>query len=70
MSFLHPWGLAIAGLAVIPILLHLFRHRTRRRVEFPALRYLDRTLREASSRDEALRLGVGLILTSPEYHLI
>ena len=46
MSFLHPWGLAIASLAAIPIILHLFRHRTRQRVEFPALRYLHRTLRE------------------------
>jgi len=46
MSLLFPWALGIAGLAAIPVVLHLLRHRTRQRVEFPALRYLDRTLRE------------------------
>ena len=40
MSVLYPWALALAALAAVPLLLHLVRRETRRRVPFPALRYL------------------------------
>ena len=40
MSVLHPWVLALVALAAVPLLLHLVRRETRRRVPFPALRYL------------------------------
>ncbi|MFQ5889447.1 MAG: BatA domain-containing protein [Gemmatimonadota bacterium] len=46
MSFLRPWALSIAALALVPILLHLFRRDVARRVPFPALRYLQATERE------------------------
>lgn len=40
MSLLHPWALALSALAIVPLALHLVRRETRRRVPFPALRYL------------------------------
>lgn len=40
MTFLHPWALALSALALVPLALHLVRRETRRRVPFPALRYL------------------------------
>ncbi|MFO7587075.1 MAG: BatA domain-containing protein, partial [Gemmatimonadota bacterium] len=46
MSVLHPWALALAALAIVPLALHLVRREARRRVPFPALRYL----RSAESR--------------------
>jgi hypothetical protein len=46
MSFLHPWALALIALAAVPLLLHLVRRETRRRVPFPALRYLQSAERQ------------------------
>ncbi|MDT8436625.1 MAG: BatA domain-containing protein [Gemmatimonadota bacterium] len=54
MRFLHPWALAAAVLAAVPILLHLARRDTRRRVPFPAIRYL-RTAERSSARSRRLR---------------
>jgi hypothetical protein len=48
MSFLAPLWLALAGAAVVPLLLHLLRRRIGTRVEFPAARYLARAEREHS----------------------
>lgn len=46
MGFLNPLFL-VAGVAVaVPLLLHLFQRQDRRRIPFPALRYLQRTARE------------------------
>jgi hypothetical protein len=49
MSLLTPWALGLAAAAAIPVLLHLFRRDTRRRMAFPAVRYL-RQAHEASAR--------------------
>ena len=46
MSVLHPWALALIALAAVPLLLHLVRRETRRRVPFPALRYLQSAERQ------------------------
>lgn len=67
MSFLQPWGLALAALAAVPILLHLLRRETVQRVAFPALRYLRnaerRTARSMRFRDLLLLASrVGLIV--------
>ncbi|NIU76354.1 MAG: hypothetical protein GWN71_23170, partial [Gammaproteobacteria bacterium] len=42
IGFLTPllWGAAVA--ALVPIVLHLIRHREIRRIEFPAIRYIRR----------------------------
>ena len=48
MSFLFPWALAVAGLALVPLLLHLVRRDTDRRVAFPALRYLQSAQRQSA----------------------
>lgn len=42
MSFLHAWAIALGLSAVVPLILHLRRRHTDRRVSFPALRYLSR----------------------------
>jgi len=66
MSFLNPLGLLLAGLAAVPVLLHLLRRRSVQRIAFPALRYLrdaeQRTSRSLRLRD-LLLLGarVGLL---------
>ncbi len=69
MSVLHPWALALMALAAVPLLLHLVRRETRRRVPFPALRYLvsaeRRNARSMRIRDWLLalvRVGVVLLL--------
>ena len=67
MSFLQPWGLALAALAAVPILLHLLRRETVQRVAFPALRYLRnaerRTARSMRFRDLLLLASrVGLLV--------
>lgn len=67
MSFLQPWGLALAALAAVPILLHLLRRETVQRVAFPALRYLRsaerRTARSLRVRDLLLLAArVGLLV--------
>lgn len=61
MSFLHPWALGLAALVAVPVLLHLRRREPRRRVSFPALRYLRRA-REAHAR--SLRTGDLLLLAA------
>lgn len=48
MSFLFPWALALAGLALAPLLLHLVRRDTDRRFAFPALRYLQSAQRQSA----------------------
>ncbi len=49
MSFLHAWAIALAVSVAIPLILHLRRRHTDRRVAFPALRYLSRA-EDARSR--------------------
>jgi hypothetical protein len=69
MGFLSPLFL-LAGLAVaVPLLLHLFQRQDRRRIPFPALRYLQRTAREHARSIRfrqflllALRVSVVLLL--------
>lgn len=46
MGFLSPLFLLAGLAAAIPLILHLFQRQERRRVPFPALRYLQRTARE------------------------
>lgn len=48
MGFLAPWFLALGGLALVPLLIHLLRRRIGLQVEFPAARYLARAEREHS----------------------
>ncbi|MCL7977936.1 MAG: BatA and WFA domain-containing protein [marine benthic group bacterium] len=69
MSFLFPAALALAGLTVIPLLLHLVRRETDRRVPFPSLRYLQSAQRESARsmriRDRMLvaaRVGIVALL--------
>jgi hypothetical protein len=59
MSFLAPWALGLALLASLPVVLHLFRRDTRKRLAFPAVRYLRRA-RDQSAR--ALKLRDRLLL--------
>ena len=59
MSLLTPWALGLAALAAIPVAMHLLRRDTRRRIAFPAVRYL-RSARERSAR--AVRLRDRLLL--------
>ena len=46
MGLLNPLFLLAAAALAVPLLLHLFQRQDRRRVPFPALRYLQRTARE------------------------
>lgn len=67
MSFLHPLGLLLAGLAAVPVLLHLLRRQSVQRIAFPALRYLrdaeQRTSRSLRLRDLLLLAArVGLLV--------
>jgi len=67
MSFLQPLGLLLAGLAAVPLLLHLLRREVVQRVSFPALRYLRsaerRTARSMRLRDLLLLAArVGLLI--------
>ncbi|RMH18264.1 MAG: hypothetical protein D6701_06580, partial [Gemmatimonadetes bacterium] len=59
MGFLNPWMLAVGALAAVPILLHLLHRHDRRRVAFPALRYLLRTEEEHA---RSIRLTQWLLL--------
>ncbi len=54
MSFLAPFFLGLVALAGVPLLVHLLRRRITRRVEFPALRFLQQTQRE-HSREHTVR---------------
>jgi len=60
VSFLFPAGLALAVAVAIPLLLHLRRTPTERRIAFPAIRYLRQAER---SRSRALRLRDLLLMT-------
>lgn len=67
MNVLHPWALGLIALAAVPLLLHLVRREARRRVPFPALRYLQsaerRNARSMRIRDWLLALvRVALVL--------
>ena len=69
MSFLYAPAIALALGIVVPLLLHLRRRRTDRRVAFPALRYLSRAedarARSLAASDVlllAVRLGILLAL--------
>jgi hypothetical protein len=71
MSFLAPWALGLAALAALPAVLHLFRRDTRRRLAFPAIRYLrrarDRSARALKLRDRLLlitRVALVMILAA------
>lgn len=61
MSFLAPWALGLAAVAALPAILHLFRRDTRRRLSFPAIRYVRRA-RDRSAR--ALKLRDRLLLAT------
>mgnify|MGYP002622837023 CR=1 FL=1 len=54
MEFVNPGLLAGAGLAVVPIVLHMIMRRKARRVEFPALRFVRRR-RERNRRRLRIR---------------
>lgn len=67
MSLLHAWALALGLAAVVPFILHLRRHRTDRRISFPALRYLNRAEEERARSWVAsdlllLAIRIGLVL--------
>ena len=67
MNLLQPLGLLLAGLATVPVLLHLLRRQSVQRIAFPALRYLrdaeQRTSRSLRLRDLLLLAArVGLIV--------
>ena len=71
MSFLAPWALGLTALAALPVMLHLFRRETRRRLAFPAIRYLrrarDRSARALKLRDRFLlitRVALVVILAA------
>ncbi len=67
MSFLYAAALGLAALAVVPLVLHLRRRETSRRIAFPALRYLSRA-EDASARSLRTRdflllaVRIGLVL--------
>ncbi|WP_423924728.1 BatA domain-containing protein [Candidatus Palauibacter sp.] len=67
MSFLHVWAIALGLSAIVPLILHLRRRETDRRVAFPALRYLSRA-EDARSRSLVasdlllLAVRVGLLI--------
>jgi hypothetical protein len=48
LSFLAPLWLGLALAAAVPILIHLLRRRIGHRVDFPAVRYIERAEREHS----------------------
>jgi hypothetical protein len=59
MTLLHPWAASLALLAIVPLALHLLRRETRRRVAFPAIRYLQSAHRSSA---RALRLRDRLLM--------
>lgn len=61
MSFLAPFWLGLAGLAAVPLLIHLLRRRIGTRIEFPAARYLRRA-EEEHSRDLKVRNLILMLL--------
>lgn len=61
MSFLFPAALTLAGLAIVPLLLHLVRRETDRRVPFPSLRYLQSAQRQSA---RSMRIRDWLLVAS------
>ncbi|AHG91285.1 double-transmembrane region domain protein [Gemmatirosa kalamazoonensis] len=59
MEFLAPWYAALAAAAAVPLLLHFLRRRIGTRLDFPAVRYLERAEQEHSAR---LRLRNWLLM--------
>jgi hypothetical protein len=59
MSFLQAGALALGALVVVPLLIHLRRRETSRRIPFPALRYLARA---EDARSRSLRASDVLLL--------
>lgn len=71
MSFITPLALGLAAVAVVPVVMHLFRRDTTKRVSFPAIRYLrrarDRSARALKLRDRLLlltRAGLVFVLAA------
>ncbi len=69
MSLLYAWALAFGLLVAVPLIIHLRRRETSRRIPFPALRYLtraedarSRSLRASDVLLLATRLGLLLLL--------
>lgn len=56
MNFLAPWALWLGTIAAIPLALHLWRRRQATRVEFPAVRYLRRVVRDHAREVRAQNL--------------
>ena len=61
MSFLQAGALALGALVVVPLLIHLRRRETNRRIPFPALRYLARA---EDARSRSLRASDVLLLVT------
>jgi hypothetical protein len=61
VGFLAPAFLGLAALVGVPILVHFLRRRISRRVEFPAVRYLER-MEQEHSRDLKLKNRLLLLL--------
>jgi len=69
MSFLAPWALWLGALAAVPLALHLWQRRTAARVDFPAVRYLQRMAQDHAREVRVqnvllllLRLGIVLAI--------
>ncbi len=61
MSLLYAWALAFGLLVVVPLIIHLRRRETSRRIPFPALRYLTRA---EDARSRSLRASDVLLLAT------
>lgn len=61
MGFLAPAFLALAALVGVPLIVHFLRRRINRRVDFPAVRYLER-MEQEHSRDLKLKNRLLLLL--------
>ena len=67
MSVLTPWALWLGAIAVIPLALHLWQRRTAARVDFPAVRYLQRMAQDHAREVRVqnlllMLLRVGIVL--------
>jgi hypothetical protein len=69
MTFLAPWALWLGAVAAVPLALHLWQRRTAARVDFPAVRYLQRMAQDHAREVRVqnvllllLRLGIVLAL--------
>jgi hypothetical protein len=61
VSFLAPWALVLAAAVAVPLILHLLHRRSAARVEFPALRYLERAQKERASEVRLRNLVLMLV---------